>query len=140
MEKQEAVFVNGTPFWGGGPGEMHADEMSYGHVSALDPATGKIRWRHKDEWPLVGGTLATAGGVVFTGTQSGHAIALDDTTGKELWRFQTGSMIRGQPITYKSGERQFMAMPSGGGGLAVALVGENPNVTLGSALVVFALP
>ncbi|MGD9600296.1 MAG: pyrroloquinoline quinone-dependent dehydrogenase [Gammaproteobacteria bacterium] len=140
MEKQAAVFVNGTPFWGGGPGEMQGPEESYGHVSAIDPATGKIRWKHRDEWPLVGGTLATAGGLVFTGTQSGHAIALDDTTGKELWRFQTGSMIRGQPITWKLGDRQYMAMPSGGGGIAVTIIGENPNVTLGSALVVFALP
>lgn len=140
MEKQEAVFVNGTPFWGGGPGEMHAEDASYGHFSAIDLATGKTRWRYKDEWPLVGGTLATAGGVVFTGTQSGHALAFDADNGKELWRFQTGSMVRGQPVTYKVGDRQYVAVASGGGGLAVTIIGENPNVTLGSALVVFALP
>ena len=141
MEKQSAVFVNGTPFWGGGPGETQAeDESSYGHFSAIDPATGEIKWRYKDDWPMVGGTLATAGGVVFTGTQSGHAVAFDDTSGKELWRFQTGSMIRGQPVTYKIGDKQYVAVASGGGGIAVTIVGENPNVTPGSALVVFALP
>ena len=140
MEKQEAVFVNGTPFWGGGPGEMHADEASYGHLSAIDAATGKIKWRYKDEWPLVGGTLATAGGLVFTGTQSGHAVAFDADDGKELWRFQTGSMVRGQPVTYKLGDKQYVAIASGGGGLAVTIIGENPNVTLGSALLVFEVP
>jgi len=140
MEKQEAVFVNGTPFWGGGPGEMHSEEDSYGHFSAIDTSTGKIKWRYKDEWPLVGGTLATAGGVVFTGTQSGHAVAFDADDGRELWRFQTGSMVRGQPVTYKLGDKQYVAIASGGGGLAVTIIGENPNVTLGSALLVFEVP
>lgn len=141
MEKQEAVFVNGTPFWGGGPGLMQGEDGSaYGHLSALDPATGKIVWRHKERWPMVGGTLTTAGGVVFTGNQEGYALAFDDKTGKELWRFQTGSMVRGQPVTWKADDRQYVAVPSGGGGIAVAIVGENPKVTKGSALVVFALP
>ncbi|MBM4226391.1 MAG: PQQ-dependent dehydrogenase, methanol/ethanol family [Gammaproteobacteria bacterium] len=141
MEKQEAVFVNGTPFWGGGPGVMQGEDGSaYGHLSAIDAATGKIAWRYKDKWPMVGGTLATAGGVVFTGNQEGHALAFDATSGKELWRFQTGSMVRGQPTTWKQGDKQYVAVPSGGGGIAVAIVGENPNVTKGSALVVFALP
>ena len=140
VEKQAAVFLNGTPFWGGGPGETQAENGAYGHFSALDPATGKIMWRHKDQFPMVGGTLATAGGLVFTGDQRGYALAFDDRTGKQLWQFQTGSMIRGQPVTYKIGDTQYMAMPSGGGGLAVTIIGENPNVTLGAALVVFSLP
>jgi alcohol dehydrogenase (cytochrome c) len=141
MEKQVAVFVNGTPFWGGGPGITQAEDGSaYGHLSAIDPATGKIKWRYKDQWPMVGGTLATAGGLIFTGNQAGYALAFDDTTGKELWKFQTGSMIRSQPVTYKQGGTQFVAVPSGGGGIAVAIVGENPKVTKGDALVVFALP
>jgi hypothetical protein len=49
-------------------------------------------------------------------------------------------MIRGQPVTYKVGGTQYMAVASGGGGIAVAIVGEHPHVTKGSALVVFALP
>jgi alcohol dehydrogenase (cytochrome c) len=141
MEKQVAVFVNGTPFWGGGPGETQGEDGSaYGHLSAIDPATGKIKWRYKDRWPMVGGTLTTAGGLVFTGNQSGYALAFDDTSGKELWKFQTGSMIRSQPVTYKIGDTQYVAVASGGGGIAVAIIGENPKVTKGDALVVFAIP
>jgi alcohol dehydrogenase (cytochrome c) len=93
-----------------------------------------------DDYPLVGGTLATAGGLVFTGNQHGYAMAFDDTTGELLWQFQTGSTVRGQPVTYKIGGRQYVAVPSGGGGLVVSLVGENPLMTKGSTLVVFALP
>ena len=88
----------------------------------------------------MGGTLATAGGLVFTGNQQGYALAFDDTTGELLWKFQTGAAVRGQPATYKVGGRQYVAVPSGGGGLAVTLVGEPPLASKGSALVVFALP
>ena len=141
MEKGTSIFIQGIPFWGGGPGVMQGDDQSsYGHLSAIDPTTGAIKWRYKDEYPLVGGTLATAGGLVFTGNQTGYALAFDDTTGELLWQFQTGSTVRGQPVTYKIGGRQFVAVPSGGGGLAVSLVGENPLGTKGSAVTVFALP
>ena len=78
--------------------------------------------------------------MVFTGNQQGYALALDDTTGELLWKFQTGSTVRGQPVTYKVGGRQYVAIPSGAGGLVVSIVGENPNISKGSALLVFALP
>ena len=140
-KKALTVFVNGTPFWGGGPGVMEGEDgSSYGHISAIDPASGEIKWRYEDPYPLVGGALATAGGVVFSGNQQGYALALDDTTGKVLWKFQTGSTVRSQPITYTVDGRQYVAIGSGGGGLAVTLVGEVPRRTLGSTLVVFALP
>ncbi len=141
MEKQAAVFLNGTPFWGGGPGEMQAaNGLAYGHFSAYDPLTGERKWSWKDEYPMVGGTLATAGGVVFTGNQAGYVLAFDDTTGKVLWKFQAGSAIRGQPITYKIAGRQYVAFGSGGGGLAIQIAGQPPLDTPGSALMVFALP
>ncbi|TMA57863.1 MAG: PQQ-dependent dehydrogenase, methanol/ethanol family [Deltaproteobacteria bacterium] len=141
MKQSTSVFIQGIPFWGGGPGATQADDQSsYGHLSAIDPTTGAIKWRYVDEYPLVGGTLATAGGLVFTGNQQGYALAFDDTTGELLWKFQTGAAVRGQPATYKVGGRQYVAVPSGGGGLAVTLVGEPPLASKGSALVVFALP
>ena len=89
---------------------------------------------------MMGGALATAGGVVFTGNLEGYALAFDDTSGELLWKFQTGSSLRGQPVTYKVGGRQYVAIPSGGGGLAVTLVGEPLLTSKGSALLVFALP
>ncbi len=140
MKKSAATFIQGIPFWGGGPGATQGDDQSsYGHLSAIDPTTGAIKWRYTDAYPLMGGTLTTGGGLVFTGNQDGYAMAFDDTTGELLWRFQTGAGVRGQPATYKIGGRQYVAVPSGGGGLAVSLAGENPLASKGSALVVFAL-
>jgi alcohol dehydrogenase (cytochrome c) len=141
MVKAAATFIQGIPYWGGSPGATQADDQSsYGHFSAIDPTTGAIRWRHTEAYPLLGGTLATAGGLVFTGTQEGHALAFNDATGEMLWKFQTGASVRGQPATYKIGGRQYVAIPSGGGGLAASLVGEPPLASKGSAVIVFALP
>ena len=141
MLKAKATFIRGIPYWGGGPGESQGDiGTAYGHLSAIDPSTGEVKWRYKDKLPIVGGTLATGGGLIFTGNQDGYALALDDLNGELLWKFQTGSTVRGQPITYKIDGRQYVAIPSGGGGLVVTVVGEAPLASKGSALIVFALP
>jgi len=99
-----------------------------------------VKWRHKEKYPLLGGTLTTGGGLVFTGNQEGHIKAFDDATGKVLWQFQTGASVRGQPATYKIGGRQYIAMPTGGGGIMATITGEPPLASKGSALIVFALP
>ena len=141
MKKSTSIFIKGIPFWGGGPGKTQGDDgSSYGHLSAIDPSTGEIKWRYQDEYPMMGGALATAGGLVFSGNLEGLALAFDAATGEMLWQFQTGSSMRAQPITYQAGGRQYVAIPSGGGGLAVTLAGEPPLTSKGSALLVFALP
>ncbi len=141
LKKATATFIQGIPFWGGGWDATEGDDQSsYGHLSAIEPTTGAIKWRYTDAYPLVGGTLATGGGLVFTGNQDGYAMAFNDTTGELLWRFQTGASVRGQPATYKIGGQQYVAIPSGGGGIVATVVGEPPLASKGSALVVFALP
>jgi alcohol dehydrogenase (cytochrome c) len=69
--------------------------------------------------------------------------AYDDMTGSELWSFNTGSGIRGGPISYSAGGKQYVAVPSGLGSLVMGLypalwpeVGDFPG---GAALIVFAL-
>lgn len=141
MRKAEAMFIQGIPYWGGGwNGSQADDQSSYGHFSAIDPTTGAIKWRHTEAYPLLGGTLVTGGGLVFTGNQEGFALAFDDTTGELLWKFQTGASVRGQPSTYKIDGRQYLALPSGGGGIMATIAGEPPLASKGSALLVFALP
>lgn len=93
-----------------------------GALRAFDPATGKKVWEYKNEAPLWGGVLTTAGNLVFTGTPEGYLKAFDAENGKELWKFQTGSGVVGNPITWESGGEQYIAVTSGWGG-AVPLWG-----------------
>ena len=140
LVKEGGAFKRGDVYLGGSIGDTDGTTLkSYGHLSAIDPESGKIKWRYRDKYPLVGGALATGGGLVFTGNQEGYALALDDTSGKVLWKFQTGSGIRSQPITFKLEGRQYVAIASGTGGIAVSMIGEPPLRTLGSALLVFGL-
>ena len=71
--------------WKAIPGE----EMS-GNVTAVDYNTGKIKWQVKTPLPMVGGALATAGGLLFAGESDGWFKAYDAATGKVLWSFFAG--------------------------------------------------
>ena len=58
---------------------------------------------------MLGGILATGGGLVFTGTADGSVVALDDETLQELWRFETGTAINAPPMSYDAGGKQYIA-------------------------------
>ena len=141
LTKESPITKAGDISLGGSIGDTDATAgRAHGQLTAIEPASGKIKWRYRDHYPMVGGALATGGGLVFTGNQEGFALALDASTGKLLWKFQMGAGMRSQPITYRIGDRQYVAIGSGSGGAAVALVGAPPLRTMGSALMVFALP
>jgi alcohol dehydrogenase (cytochrome c) len=87
----------------------------YGLVSAVDVATGRIRWQHKVEDPLVfGGTLATAGGLVFF-SEGGAIHALDEGTGASVWRHQLGKGTLGPVISFMLDGQQRLAVASARG-------------------------
>jgi alcohol dehydrogenase (cytochrome c) len=119
---------------------MPKDEP-HGYLSAIDPMTGKSKW--KTAWPTIpsmAGTLSTAGGLVFTGAATGEFIAFDAKTGKKLWQFQTGSGIIGLPVTWEQGGRQYVSVVSGAGGVW-ALIGDTrfAGVPAGGSVWTFAL-
>ncbi|KQV83909.1 dehydrogenase [Massilia sp. Root351] len=95
-----------------------------GALRALDPKTGKIAWEVKNNAPLWGGVMATAGGLVFYGTPEGYLKALDAKSGKELWKFQTGSGVVAPPVTWQEGGVQYVAVVSGWGGAVPLWGGE----------------
>lgn len=116
-----------------------------GLVTALDPLTGEISWRHEEEMPVWSGTFNTAGGLVFFGTLDGYFKALDSETGEELWQFQTGSGIVSQPVTWELDGRQYIGVASGFGGAVPIWGGEvyskmRDQITQGGSFWVFALP
>ena len=72
FKKGIVVFLEGVPFLGGEPiGVDAAEGKAYGHLSAIDVATGEEKWRYKDPYPMMGGVLSTAGGAVITGNMEG---------------------------------------------------------------------
>ncbi len=87
---------------------------TWGTLTALDLMNGgRVLWQVKLPQPLVGGTLATAGGLVFTGETNGRFSAFDAATGEALWSYQTGGNIGAPPMSYMVNGRQFVAVAAG---------------------------
>lgn len=95
-----------------------------GAMRAIDPKTGKIVWEIKNNAPLWGGVMSTAGNLVFYGTPEGFLKAVDAKSGKELWKFQTGSGVVAPPVTWQDGDTQYVAVVSGWGGAVPLWGGE----------------
>lgn len=106
---------------GGGGVRALAGEQSYGAIRALDAVTGKLRWQYKLFSTAWVGTLATAGNLVFTGSDEGNFFALDATTGKLLWQFYMGHGLRSNPITYEVNGKQYVFVTAGNAYVAFSL-------------------
>ena len=100
--------------WLGGAFTVIPGEESFGNISAVNYNTGKIAWQVKTPQPMIGGILATAGGLVFTGEANGWFKAYDDATGKVLWQFQTGAGVNAPPSSYMVDGKQYVVVGSGG--------------------------
>jgi len=123
---QVANLKAGQPHYGVKfPAVFDADKR--GHLRATDPLTGKAKWELPFKSPNIAGTLATAGGLVFTGMLTGEFIAVDADTGKIVWQFQTPSGIVGQPVTWEKDGKQYVTVTSGIGGVYALKMGD-PNV------------
>jgi glucose dehydrogenase len=139
VEGTEANYIAGTPYLGvntkfyAGPGGHR------GEFTAWDPVKQQAVWKHKENFPVWCGALATAGDVVFVGTMDNWFKAFDARSGTELWKSQTDSGIVGQPVTYKGPDgKQYVAILSGVGGWAGAIVSaeldaRDPSAALGFA-------
>ena len=118
--KGEAGYQPGVQFNGGGYAKIPRDR-GYGAIRALNPTSGELQWEFLLFSPPFGGLLSTGGGLVFAGTNEGDFLALDATNGKSLWHFQTGGMIRANPVSYLSDGKQQVAIASGGAIFAFGL-------------------
>ncbi|MFT4025610.1 MAG: PQQ-dependent dehydrogenase, methanol/ethanol family [Novosphingobium sp.] len=92
----------------------------HGYIVAWDPVAQKERWRVKNEFLWNGGTLATAGGLVFQGTAEGMFNAYDAGSGKRLWQFDAGLGIVGAPMSFSHGGKQYVSVLVGYGGTTAA--------------------
>ncbi len=104
----------------------------FGELIAVDLTTGDIAWRsvlgtvealeaigvHNTGAPNIGGSIATAGGLVFIGaTNDSRFRAFDSKTGKLLWEGELEASGHTSPITYMGRDgRQYVALMATGGG------------------------
>jgi PQQ-dependent dehydrogenase (methanol/ethanol family) len=87
-----------------------------GKLKKFDVLTGKTEWEIPDQYPNWGGSLTTAGGLVFYGSLGGDFRAVDRNSGKVLWSRKLASGIIGNPIAYKVKGKQYVSILTGIGG------------------------
>jgi quinoprotein glucose dehydrogenase len=125
-------------------------------LTAYDMNTGAIIWQVPDGevTPLAekgitgvgshvprGGTIATAGGLVFNGTSSDRKFrARDAATGKVVWEYDLPAAQEGVPAVYEAGGRQFILVPVGGNGEFANQLGLPKPAPGSNQYMAFALP
>lgn len=107
-------FTQGETFYGTGT-RRPVGEDSRKILLALSPADGKKVWQYPqagrgNSW---GGTLTTAGGLVFFADDAESFEAVDAETGQALWHFNTGQSFSASPMTYAVGGVQYVAICAG---------------------------
>jgi len=137
LHQPMTYHVESSPYpegklWLGGAFKVIADEEQWGNVTAVDYDTGNIRWKVKTQQPMIGGIMATAGGVVFAGEGNGLFKAYDSETGSVLWKFQAGAGVNAPPSSYTVNGKQYIVVAAGGN---VQL-----NFKRGNNIIAFALP
>ncbi len=108
------------------------DKDIYGTLTAINLNDGSLRWQQKTRQPMLGGVLASAGGLVFSGEGDGEFFALDAMNGNKLWSYQATYGVNAPPISYQIDGRQYIAVAAGGNKLA--------GYPTGDQILVFALP
>lgn len=119
LHQPMTYHVESSPYpegklWLGGAFKVIPTEEQWGNITAVDYNSGKIRWQVKTEQPMIGGILATAGGLLFTGEGNGRFSAYDSETGSTLWSFQAGAGVNAPPSSYTVGGKQYIVVGAGG--------------------------
>ncbi|HTY93090.1 MAG TPA: PQQ-binding-like beta-propeller repeat protein [Steroidobacteraceae bacterium] len=89
----------------------------YGRTEAVNLESKQVLWTDRQRAPGTTCLLATAGGVVFSGSFDRYLRAYDDTTGKHLWQVRMNDVPSSCPISYSVKGRQYVAVVVGNGGI-----------------------
>lgn len=155
---QQTPFPGGNHLWLGGSFSVipatdaipifgPVDGKEFGRIAAVNYNTGAIQWQVDVPEPLVGGVLATAGGLVFVGglgqlnsdgtlspnRNKGWIGAFSSDTGKRLFTYGTNAGVNAPPVSFTVGGEQFIAVAAGGSA-------HLNTPTLSDELIVFKLP
>ncbi len=131
-----------------GPSGAPCNPPPWGALTAVDLATGAVRWEaplgtipqlgmfpKSSEWGSInlGGSVVTAGGLVFiAAAMDTYLRAFDIETGKELWKTELPASAQAAPMTYQVGGKQYVVICAGGHGKL--------GTKMGDYVVAFALP
>ncbi|HLJ87915.1 MAG TPA: PQQ-dependent dehydrogenase, methanol/ethanol family [Candidatus Angelobacter sp.] len=112
--KHPQKFVDGKTFYASGVRHLSADKPKK-ILLAYSLDRGEFLWRSPQvgEGHSWGGTMATAGGLVFFGDDAESFEAVDAKTGKPLWHFNTGQSLHASPMSYAVNGKQYVAIASG---------------------------
>lgn len=125
-------FVGATLWMYPGPKGDRQNYEGLGQVKAYNSITGEYKWEVMERFAAWGGTLSTAGGVMFYGTLDGYIKARDSDTGELLWKYKLPSGVIGHPMTYEHNGTQYVAIYYGVGGWpGVGLVFDLTDPTAG---------
>jgi alcohol dehydrogenase (cytochrome c) len=107
-------FAQGQTFYATGT-KLAPDDHAQKILLAYSVPEGKIVWRYPQVGPgnSWGGTLTTAGELVFFGNDTGALEAVEARTGHSLWQFSTGQSIHASPMSYAVDGVQYVAIAAG---------------------------
>jgi quinohemoprotein ethanol dehydrogenase len=105
--------VNAAP--GALPRDPNAPPPINSWLSAWDPVEQKERWRVEFARGSGGGTLSTAGNLVFQPDAEGNLVAYNAATGAKLWSAPVGAGAA-TPMSYSLDGKQYIAILAGRGG------------------------
>jgi alcohol dehydrogenase (cytochrome c) len=105
--------AQGVPGLRRGHLNLWTEAAGHGAVIALDPFTGKPKWKFRMTDVTDSGILTTATDLLFTGGREGYFHALDARTGALLWKASLGGQIAAGPMTYRVDGRQCVAIAAG---------------------------
>jgi alcohol dehydrogenase (cytochrome c) len=126
-------YIPGQPYEGGA---LPRRQNATGVLSAVDVATGKLRWRNALPYPAEGGVLVTSTGLAFTSDVGGNVYAFDAATGHQYWKQDTGSAIVAPISAYSVNGTEYLALVVGEAGNQ-----QTPNLPAseGSRVIAFTL-
>nr|WP_174506647.1 glucose/quinate/shikimate family membrane-bound PQQ-dependent dehydrogenase [Acinetobacter sp. Marseille-Q1620] len=132
------------------PFGLPCKQPAWGYVTGVDLKTHDVVWKRrigtirdsmpgiplppfKMGVPMLGGSISTAGNVMFLGaTQDDYIRAINVTNGDELWKGRLPAGGQATPMTYESNGKQYVVIMAGGHG--------SFGTKMGDYLVAYALP
>jgi alcohol dehydrogenase (cytochrome c) len=114
----------------------YSSDLYYGSITAYDVVSQKVLAKAVTDIEVRSGATVTAGGVLFSALQDGWVVAYDDENLQELWRFNVGTPIKGTPVVFAIGPKEYLAVQTSGRHLHPV---KYDNLEHSSYLFVFAL-